>query len=168
MLGIRQSFCPANVTLALLVVALFHVDLVAVPVQELPLQVCPTEQRIQLRPVLGSSTVPSALTCNPPVTVTITLVAAPAPPALVPVRLNWVVVDGVTVHVDLVEPAHEPPNQANEVAAGLQVAMSVEVPPTVTDAGLALSVHVGTANAATAKVLLTAGPVPPALTPATV
>ena len=59
----------------------------AVPMQVLPDQACPIAQRIQVRPVVVSVTVPSALMVyleGAWLTVTVELEAAPVPPALVP------------------------------------------------------------------------------------
>ena len=53
---------------------------------------------------------------------------------------------GVTVQVAPVVPAQVPPVQMRLVAAGVQVAVSVELPPAVIEAGLALRVHTGVAT----------------------
>ena len=48
---------------------------------------------------------------------------------------------GVTVQLELVVPAQVPPFHSKDVAAGLQVAVSVDDAPAATVAGFALSVH---------------------------
>jgi len=53
------------------------------------------------------------------------------------------VVEGESVQVATVTPAQPPPLQAKDVAAGEQLAVSVEEPPAAIDAGLALRVHTG-------------------------
>jgi hypothetical protein len=47
------------------------------------------------------------------------------------------------VQVELVVPVQVPPPHSKEVAAGLQLALSVADAPAVTMAGLAVSVHCG-------------------------
>jgi hypothetical protein len=49
--GKRQSACPAKRLLLASVSACAHVEVVAEPVQVLPVQVCPSLQRFQIRPV---------------------------------------------------------------------------------------------------------------------
>jgi hypothetical protein len=79
-----------------------------------------------------------------------------------------VVAVGVTVQVAVVLVAHVPPVQTNEVAAGEQDEVKVDVPPEAIVAGDALKVQLGTGVVtATVATALTA-PVPPAFTPATV
>jgi hypothetical protein len=64
-------------------------------------------------------------------------------------------------------PAQLPPVQAYEVGELLQLTVSIDVPPLVIDAGVAVTVQTGTGGS-TVTVALAAVPVPPALTPATV
>jgi hypothetical protein len=54
-----------------------------------------------------------------------------------------VVTEGVTVQVELVDPVQVPPPHSKDVAAGLQLAVSVDDAPAVIIAGLAVSVHCG-------------------------
>ena len=53
------------------------------------------------------------------------------------------VTEGVTVQVELVVPVQLPPLHSNDVAAGLQLAVSVDDAPAEIMAGFALSVHCG-------------------------
>jgi hypothetical protein len=85
------------------------------------------------------------------VTVTVALAAMPTPPAFTPATEYIVVVFGVTVQVEAVELAQLPPVQTYEVAAGVQAAVSVEEPPWLTDAGLAVSEHNGLAGCTVVK-----------------
>ena len=59
-LGSRQVLLPANVA-PLRATAAAQEVVAAAPVQVVPLQVCPSAQRFQVRLVAGSVTVPSAL-----------------------------------------------------------------------------------------------------------
>jgi hypothetical protein len=61
------------------------------------------------------------------VTVTVALVLLPAPAALLPMTVYVVVATGETVPPDAVETKPVLPLHAQEVAAGLQVAVRVEV-----------------------------------------
>lgn len=81
---------------------------------------------------------------SPVAIVTVADAALPVPAPLVPVTLYWVVTASVTVQVLVVDPAQVPPVQMYEVAAGLQVAVKVEVPFLRIEAGAAVSVHTGT------------------------
>lgn len=75
---------------------------------------------------------------------------------------------GVTVQVAVVLVAHVPPVQTNEVAAGVQVEVRVDVPPVTIVAGDALNVQLGTGVVTVTVAPTLAAPVPPAFTPATV
>jgi hypothetical protein len=78
------------------------------------------------------------------VTVTVALAAAPVPLAFTPANVYVVVEVGLTVHAAPLVPAQVPPVQTYDVAAGLQLAASVELAPAVMEAGLALTVQDGT------------------------
>lgn len=77
------------------------------------------------------------------------------------------VVVGVTEQVAPVVPAHVPPVQTNEVAAGLQLGVSTEVPPEVIDAGDALRLQLGAVGAVTLTVTYAAVDGPVTLVPTT-
>ena len=74
---------------------------------------------------------------------------------------------GVTEQVAPVVPAHVPPVQTNEVAAGLQLGVSTEVPPEVIDAGDALRLQLGAVGAVTLTVTYAAVDGPVTLVPTT-
>lgn len=102
-------------------------------------------------------------------TVTVaTPLAAPVPVTLRPATVYEVEAVGVTVQVAVVLVAHVPPVQTNEVAAGVQVEVRVDVPPVTIVAGDALNVQLGTGVVTVTVAPTLAAPVPPAFTPATV
>jgi hypothetical protein len=59
-------------------------------------------------------------------------------------------------------------DHVNDVANGVQLAVSCELPPATIDGGDAVKVHTGAEGAITVTVALAVLPVPPAFTPATV
>lgn len=69
--------------------------------------------------------------------------ALPEPSLLVPVTPKVVVTAGVAVHVAAVVPAQLPPVQLNEVALGLQLAVSLDVRPGAIRPGTAVRAQLG-------------------------